>query len=333
MTRICYIGTFKGTPDEGMRNVGASISLTQSKKHEVLALSPVQVITKSRKLRKFRPEIIHYLSGPSFMSMLILRIAKFIGASKVTVVTASHPWTWGLVLASRIFRPDMIITQSSSQRKQFESIRSKIAFLPNGVDTRRFRHLSDTLREEMRAKLGVSNDKFVVLHVGNFRAGRNLIGLLDLAEIEGVMVLVVGSTSVKLSDRRVRNSLQKAGAIVIDKFLTDIERIYGCSDCYVFPTTERGRAIEIPLSVLEAMAANLPVISTKFGGLPDLFGGRDWVIFVDSPNEIAQEVLEMRGRIARNPNACNNRIVVEGMTWDAVCEQLDILYGRLLGAT
>ena len=43
------------------------------------------------------------------------------------------------------------------------------------------------------------------------------------------------------------------------------------SDLYVFPVVNNTEAIDMPLSVLEAMSCSLPVISTRFGGLVDYF--------------------------------------------------------------
>jgi len=65
--------------------------------------------------------------------------------------------------------------------------------------------------------------------------------------------------------------LKKYGFRIIDEYVPNIEEIYNLADCYVFPTFKRHNCIDMPLSVMEAMACNIPVISTKFGGLPKIF--------------------------------------------------------------
>ena len=55
------------------------------------------------------------------------------------------------------------------------------------------------------------------------------------------------------------------------EYITHLEEIYALSDCYVFPTTDRRYCVEMPLSVLEAMSCNLPMLTTRFGALPGVF--------------------------------------------------------------
>ena len=50
-------------------------------------------------------------------------------------------------------------------------------------------------------------------------------------------------------------------------YIPEVEDIYRLSDLYLFLAESDTAAIEVPLSVLEAMACNLPVICTPFGGL------------------------------------------------------------------
>jgi len=66
----------------------------------------------------------------------------------------------------------------------------------------------------------------------------------------------------------------------MDRYIKKIEEIYQLSDCYIFPITFEGGGISILLSVLEAMACNLPVVTTKFGGLPAIFKGGDLYLLI-----------------------------------------------------
>ena len=56
--------------------------------------------------------------------------------------------------------------------------RDNYIFLPNAVDTRRFR-LPESVREKYRAELGLTN-KFVIGHVGRFQPAKNQSFLLDI---------------------------------------------------------------------------------------------------------------------------------------------------------
>ena len=47
----------------------------------------------------------------------------------------------------------------------------------------------------------------------------------------------------------------------------DVPRVLRCLDCFVFPSLREG----LPLSLLEAMTSQLPVIATAVGGVPEVF--------------------------------------------------------------
>jgi len=88
------------------------------------------------------------------------------------------------------------------------------------------------------------------------------------------------------------------------------------ADWYVFPVLKTDAAIETPLSVLEAMATNLPVLTTRFGSLPDTFQQDEDFIFIKSPEDI---VVALKEGFAGN---CNNREKIQPFTWDAIADKL-----------
>ena len=66
------------------------------------------------------------------------------------------------------------------------------------------------------------------------------------------------------------------------------------SDCYVFPTVHKKACIETPLSVLEAMACNLPIVSTRFGALPTIFNEGSGLFFTENVEHIPQILLDVK---------------------------------------
>jgi len=76
-------------------------------------------------------------------------------------------------------------------------------------------------------------------------------------------------------------------------------------------------AIEIPLSVLEAMAVNLPVVATDFGGLPDLFTEGNGFFICSSEDEFVDKARQML-RLER----VGTRQMVMGLSWNHVAETI-----------
>jgi len=140
--------------------------------------------------------------------------------------------------------------------------------LPVGVDLIQFKKPEPGEREALRAKYKVPADAVVYLHVGHLSPKRNVASLARLASEPNAHVIVIGSTSTP-EDLSLRLSLEKAGVRVIREFVA-VEEFYRLADAYVFPVIDVEGCVEIPLSVLEALASGLPVIARPFGGLRDV---------------------------------------------------------------
>ena len=106
-----------------------------------------------------------------------------------------------------------------------------------------------------------------------------------------------------------------------------IEELYQLADCYVFPTTP-GDSISMPLSVLEAMACNLPIITTRFAGLEQHFASGHGFTFIDSSGEIPTRVDES----LQSAGACRTRAMVQEFSWEAVTDRLQTYYRGLIAA-
>jgi thymidylate kinase len=140
----------------------------------------------------------------------------------------------------------------------------------------------------VRSELGVPGDLPLVLHVGHLKRSRGLDVLGTLAETHDLSVLMIASTSTE-ADPEVRRGLEARGVRVVRRYLPDIERVYRAADVYVFPVEDPLGSIEVPLSVIEALASGLPVVSTPFGALPELLAPGRGVSFA-RPDAFASAV-------------------------------------------
>jgi glycosyltransferase involved in cell wall biosynthesis len=178
----------------------------------------------------------------------------------------------------------------------------------------------------LRLKYDLPGDAFIVLHVGNTRRIRNLEALAAV-QGDGCQVLVVSSTTIR-GDRGVRERLERAGCLVWNHYVASIQEVYALADCYVFPTLTETAAIDHPLSVLEAMACNLPVVTRRFGALPRVFAPGEGLYFVDTAGDLARAVQEVR----RSEPPVATRAQVMGLDWRAIADQIAALYRELAPA-
>ena len=332
--RICLIGDFSGNPDEGMKNISKTVRDKLSLKHNVLALNSRDTLKKSfvKSIGSFQLEIIHYLHGPTIRSLIILKAAKcFSGSKPKTIVSATRPYfskfsKWAVSL----FKPDLVLTQSIKFEDFFKEKGCLVEFLPNGVNCDKFAPVSEKEKLNLRKQFGLTEHMKIVLHVGHIKTNRNLDLFREIQKIENVQVVIVGSIT-ETSDEKLKNDLQKAGIKVFNKLYNDISEFYKMADLYIFQLKDTGTklpdsynqvgAIDMPLSVLEAMACNLPVITTNFGALTRIFDAGEGLLFCDTDVEI----LEAINSALANGNS-NTRQKVIPYHWGRVIEQLESIY-------
>lgn len=145
-----------------------------------------------------------------------------------------------------------------------------VFFVPPAVDARVFRPPTRVEREEARRALGIRDGEQVLLHVGHLRRTRNLSVLCQLRAI-GLRVIMVASPRLP-ADSAVRAMLMDGGVEIVEGVQGEIHHYYWAADRYVFPVVQASAAVGIPLSVLEALATGLGVVTTPFDGLRAILG-------------------------------------------------------------
>lgn len=82
--------------------------------------------------------------------------------------------------------------------------------------------------------------------------------------------------------------------MIIDGFIERIEEIYHLSDLYIFPVVKKNSSIGLPLSILEARACGVPVVTTNFGSTHYFLGNDNGNIFYSEPEEFPTRVEEVK---------------------------------------
>ncbi|MBO8183259.1 MAG: glycosyltransferase family 4 protein [Archaeoglobus sp.] len=326
--RVCLIGDISGNVDEGMKKITYNIFRKLSKNNEVTVLKPSELLSKKKEIVEFEPDVIHYITGPSMMSFILLKLVKLGLERTKTVVSITHPQYLYPKLAISYFKPDLALVQACDMEKLFKKLNIKTEYYPNGVDVVKFRPVNTVTKMKLREKYNVG-ETFVVLHVGNIRPGRNLYLLQELSKDEDIEIVVVTSTTIK-KHKKVYNGLVKAGIKVIDSYVENIEEIYNLSDVYIFPVTSRPFAVDVPLSVMEAMACNLPVISTRFAGLPVFFPEGNGLKYVNDEKELLKNVYFIKEKLDNGSLEVNTRKKVLPFSWEKITKKLENIYLRLL---
>jgi len=278
-----------------------------------------------KSIKDFDPDIIHYVPGPTPRSFLIAKILGLYCRNARIVMSAAGP---AFLSVSRrilpLLRPDILLTQSTDTEKILRNSGCKTEFLPSGVDTQRFTPVSQEARQKLREKHGLDPKQFICLHVGTIRRGRNIHALARLQDNQ-TQILVVGRVSRPV-DNVLCQELRENGCLIWVKEIENIEEIYALSDCYLFPTVDRRNSIEMPLSVIEAMSCNLPIICTRFGALPQILAEGDGLNFVINEDDFFDKLQEVK----LNSTGVGTREKIVPYTWEKITDRLEEIYSQVM---
>jgi D-inositol-3-phosphate glycosyltransferase len=134
-----------------------------------------------------------------------------------------------------------------------------ITFLPNSVDTELFRPAQPGEAAALRESLELPADRVLALFVGRFVPKKGFGKLLMAAGDGYTVVLVGGSRPAECSDARCV-FLGQLGP-------RELSEVYRACDLFVLPSEAEG----FPLTVQEAMASGLPIVTTDDPGY-DAYG-------------------------------------------------------------
>lgn len=331
--KICLLGEWNENFDEGMRNVSSVLSIQLSKNHPVLTIDLRDIFsyTSWKAIKNFNPDIIHYIHGPSIRSFFIAKLLSLCFRNSKLIMSAMRPV---LPYYYRPFiillKPDLILTQSEISEKMFNNFGLKTIFFPSGIDLNKFKPLSSIDKIELKKQFNIGEEKFIILHIGSIKEGRNLRQLIKLQDKENQILIIGAGTKF---DNNLLKDLTDAGCIVSTGYIQNIEKIYNFADCYIFPTQDNydifGRAsadsIEMPLTVLEAMACNIPVISSRFGAIPRVFQDKDGFFLSSNEMELNYAIREIK-----KGAPINTRDMVISYSWEKLTQVLERIYAKCI---
>src|SRR5579875_1427841 len=298
--------------------VGSSPSAGGRPSRVVGRLRELVRVSRRPELRDSTPSVVVYASRSSLTAAALVRaqILRRLCRAPVAFVALQSVAARALRRFPRSLMPDLLLLPTDEDRRRALAAGLNAVCISGGVDLERFRPPRPGEKELLRRKWGLPLDRRILLHVGHLRAGRNLSALLPLAATAGVTVVVVAIRHGGAESERLRADLAQGGVVLLEGYQPNVEELYRLADVYVFPTASREDAVAMPLSVLEALASDLPVVSLKFGALPERLGSAPGVYLVDTAAELVTRALEVRGREAAT------RRLAEPYAWSAIADRV-----------
>jgi glycosyltransferase involved in cell wall biosynthesis len=228
----------------------------------------------------------------------ILRMVKFLKAGNFDIVnTHSGVDSWIGGIAARIagvrvlvrtrhlniplrrgllnfihYLPDMYITCGENIRETLIGRcgfpADKVVSIPTGVSPAFFHVRRNT---EAKIRYGLDKNSIVIANVGILRSVKGHEVTLKAVRrvtdaFPGAKFLIVGDGPRRKILESLVNTLKISEHVIFTGFVEDIPEVYSFTDIAVLSSWSEG----LPQSVLQAMAAGVPVVATEVGGVPEV---------------------------------------------------------------
>jgi L-malate glycosyltransferase len=186
---------------------------------------------------------------------------------------------------------DKIIAVSSDIEKMLSSKygSQKVIQIHNGIDCESF---SPTInRDEVRCELGVESKRLLIGTIGRLTSIKGHEYLLRSAQLflkkhSNAKFLFAGAGPLKDRLQSYAIELGIGESILFLGHREDTYRIMSALDIFVLPSLHEG----IPLVLLEAMAAALPIVASRVGGIPEVLTDQvhGLLVSAENPLELAE---------------------------------------------
>ena len=165
---------------------------------------------------------------------------------------------------------DVIITINQEDYTRAKSWKScKVEYVP-GIGV----HTEDILnekveRDKMRKEFGFANDDFVFMSTGQVSVRKNhevIVRAISNVKNRRIKYIIVGFGEKEDYLKNLAKELGVYDRIVFAGYRSDVSKLLHAVDAFAFPSLQEG----LPVALMEAMAAGLPVVCSKIRGNVDL---------------------------------------------------------------
>jgi glycosyltransferase involved in cell wall biosynthesis len=221
-----------------------------------------------RLLRRERPDILH---ASSSKAGVLGRVAGLLAGVPIRIFTV-HGWAFAAYSgipsrlyrwADRLVRPLTTVTICVSERERAAGLAAgtcdaeRTVVIPNAVDVATAPHAKPVVRARP-----------LIVAVGRLKAPKDFVTLVRaLARLQpdSFEALIVGDGPDRHRLEAEIEALGLADRVELAGERRDVPQLLASADVFVLSSASEG----MPVSVLEAMAAGLPVVAARVGGVPE----------------------------------------------------------------
>ncbi|MBM3253452.1 MAG: glycosyltransferase family 4 protein [Candidatus Omnitrophica bacterium] len=205
-------------------------------------------------------------------------------------ITTLHGWwigksiklkfyNWLDHLAIRNFDKIMVVSEPMKIaliRRHFPL--ERVIYIPNGVD---LDWIHSANGEQIREELNLTKDMFIIGIIGRLskEKGHRYL-LMALKDIPSAVLLIIGNGPLEKQLKKMAVRLKIKERVIFLGFRHDVNSLIAAIDIFVLPSLTEG----LPLALLEAMAAEKPIIASNVGGIPNVIKDGETGILIKPKN-------------------------------------------------
>ncbi|HEV7956710.1 MAG TPA: glycosyltransferase, partial [Marisediminicola sp.] len=244
-----------------------------------------------RTLRRWRPDILHsHMTHPNLLGRIIGRIAGV----RVIISTIHNTYEGGrwrkLAYRATDRLADLTTAVSEASAARYVDLGAvpahRMRVLPNGIDVARFLP-EEKGREAKRRELQIDND-FLWLAVGRLEAPKDYGNMLDAFAVvtkrkPAVRLCIAGQGDLEGEMRARAQRLGIESRVTFLGLRRDVGALMAAAHAFVMSSSTEG----LPMVLLEAAAAGLPIVATDVGGIGEIVRPMDTGYLVPPGHAIA----------------------------------------------
>ena len=243
---------------------------------------------------------------------------------------------------------DLLIALSDNQKKDLcEKYKiapdNKVKVIPLGFELNKFTIDKENKRNKIRSEFSISNDTFVFSLVGRIVPIKNHKLVIDALNMiknktnKQIKILFVGDGELRAelmeyaNINKLKYSYKTANGdedIIFTSWRKDIDYIMAASDAILLTSNNEGT----PVSLIEAQASKLPIISTNVGGVIDIVNDNAILINKNDANALSNAMFKLVNGHLIDDNILENRkdFIMKNYSIDYLISNIKDTYIELL---
>jgi glycosyltransferase involved in cell wall biosynthesis len=291
--------------------------------------------------KKIKPDIVHIDEEHySLVTFQAMRLAKKLGARSLFFtwqnIYKKYPFPFSKIEKYNLENADFAIAgnkeaQEVLKRKGYQK---EIAVIPQvGVDPELFCKMENS---EIREKLHIEKDRFVVGFIGRLVEEKGILDLIDAVsrlKDDGILLLIgSGPLQQRIRHKTKELGIEKRVRIIGHVSSLEIPQYMNSLSCFVLPSLTRPNWKEqFGRVLIEAMSCEVPVIGSSSGEIPNVIGDAGMIFQEGKVSDLIKKLNLMNdGETRKSLGKKGRERALKNFTQKRIAEDTFSIYQKML---